>query len=70
MKGQRFTRTVKKKFLQIDQAGKFVKGPSGYVTFGGIGFLMAKAISDMASLRDTKLIDDEETDESNFDEIQ
>lgn len=60
MEKQKITRTVKKKFQQIDKAGKLVKGSA--LPFG-FGFFMAKNIpSEQNPKRETDSVDNDETE--------
>ena len=62
MEKQKITRTVKKKFQRIDNAGKFVKGVGGYAASIGAGFLMANATQNTPNSEESDFADDEATE--------
>lgn len=62
MEEQKITRTVKKKFQRIDNAGKFIKGAGGYAASIGAGFFMAKATKNIPDSEESDFADDEETE--------
>ena len=62
MQELKITRTVKKKFQRIDNAGKIVKGVGGYATSIGAGFLMAKATQNTSNSEESDFADDEATE--------
>lgn len=62
MEELKITRTVKKKFQRIDNAGKIVKGVSGYAASIGAGFLMAKATQNTPNSEESDFADDEATE--------
>ena len=56
MEELKITRTVKKKFQRIDNAGKIVKDVGGYATSIGAGFLMAKATQNTSNSKESDLL--------------
>lgn len=62
MEELKISRTVKKKFQRIDNAGKIVKGVGGYAASIGAGFLMAKATQNTSNSEESDFADDEATE--------
>ncbi|MCI8466269.1 MAG: hypothetical protein HFI63_10545 [Lachnospiraceae bacterium] len=62
MEGQKRTRTIKKKFQRMDNAGKIVKGTGGYIASIGAGILMVKATQNVTNSGESDFADDEETE--------
>lgn len=59
MDGQKMSRTVKKKFLQIDEVGKLVKGIGSYVASVGAGLLIEKCTQNMVNPEESDSADEE-----------
>lgn len=62
MEELKITRTVKKKFQRIDNAGKIIKGVGGYAAPIGAGLLKAKVTQNMPNSEELDFADDEATE--------